>query len=514
MKIKIAIVDDELTSRNTIKSYLENDKLYEVVADFSDGKTAIEWLRANEVDILLCDMQMPEMNGVEMMRLIHVINEYLPVIVISGFDDFNYLRGSLINGAANYLLKHELTREKLLEALEQVRDKYRIVPEERNIQYRTGYCILDEKAFTAENIREMTDSEKIDFNYNHLTAIAIGPDYVIPDGVKPKEYKTDICKAIQDMLSQILGNEYKYLVHIKKNNHLILLISFYHVSSTLYIMNVIKNLTERLQRLAVRMLDITLTIAYSDAQMELESAIMQIDKLEAILGDKLYLGGNRIIPQLLNKEIRYHDGDIEENLWKQLEFELDHHTNESVNLLKDIFSKAEGQRVTHEKICEICDQCLSILSSKNYIKDEERTHILERIREYEFFEQFKITILELYSRKLYAEAKEANVYSPLINKVVKYIQANFTSDISLEKCAEYVDTSYTHLSREFKKETGMRFVEYLNQLRINKAKSLLIRNDVTMKDIVEQAGFRNYNYFFKVFKESQGITPSEFMAKK
>ena len=139
---------------------------------------------------------------------------------------------------------------------------------------------------------------------------------------------------------------------------------------------------------------------------------------------------------------------------------------------------------------------------------------MERIREYEFFEQFKITILELYSRKLYAEAKEANVYSPLINKVVKYIQANFTSDISLEKCAEYVDTSYTHLSREFKKETGMRFVEYLNQLRINKAKSLLIRNDVTMKDIVEQAGFRNYNYFFKVFKESQGITPSEFMAKK
>ena len=126
--IKVAIVDDELTSRNTIKKYLEHNQVYEVAADFPNGKSALEWLRKNSVDILLCDIQMPDMNGVELMRHVHIIYEYLPIVAISGFDDFNYVRGSLVNGAANYLLKHELTEKQLVEVLDQVREKYRIIP--------------------------------------------------------------------------------------------------------------------------------------------------------------------------------------------------------------------------------------------------------------------------------------------------------------------------------------------------------------------------------------------------
>lgn len=102
-KIKLMIVDDELISRNTIKKLLEDNGSYEVVADFSDGNAALDWLRGNDIDILLCDMQMPGMNGVELIRMIHVINEFLPVIAISAFDNFDYVRGSLVNGAANYL---------------------------------------------------------------------------------------------------------------------------------------------------------------------------------------------------------------------------------------------------------------------------------------------------------------------------------------------------------------------------------------------------------------------------
>ena len=101
-KIQLVLVDDELSSRNTIKKYLEENDIYEIIADFKNGKTALDWLRKNSVDILLCDMQMPEMNGVELMRNVHIINEYLPVIAISGFDDFNFVRGSLVNGCLLY----------------------------------------------------------------------------------------------------------------------------------------------------------------------------------------------------------------------------------------------------------------------------------------------------------------------------------------------------------------------------------------------------------------------------
>ena len=88
-RIRILIVDDELTSRNTIKKLLEGSEIYEVAGDFSNGKMALDWLRQNTADIMLCDMQMPGIDGVELMRSVHIINEYLPIIAIRGFDDFD-----------------------------------------------------------------------------------------------------------------------------------------------------------------------------------------------------------------------------------------------------------------------------------------------------------------------------------------------------------------------------------------------------------------------------------------
>lgn len=200
-KIKLALVDDEMTSRNAVKKILEGNDTYEVAADFQNGKTALDWLRKNSIDILLCDMQMPEMDGVELMRLVHIIDEYLPVIAISGFDDFNYVRGSLINGAANYLLKHEITQEKLLYVLDQVRERYRIIPAGREIRSQRGYCMYDRAEFREENLRKLCEEGKIHFHCHNVIPIAISPDYKFPEGVNIAEYKQDISKAVIDMLN-------------------------------------------------------------------------------------------------------------------------------------------------------------------------------------------------------------------------------------------------------------------------------------------------------------------------
>lgn len=219
-KIQLVLVDDELSSRNTIKKYLEENDIYEIIADFKNGKTALDWLRKNSVDILLCDMQMPEMNGVELMRNVHIINEYLPVIAISGFDDFNFVRGSLVNGAANYLLKHELTKEYLLHVLDQVREQYRIVPKGKKVYRKRGFCIREEISFQADYIRKLTEENKIEFCCSNVCCIAISPDYKIRKDIHPLEYKQDISKAVIDIISQILGENYPYIIYMTKEYHL------------------------------------------------------------------------------------------------------------------------------------------------------------------------------------------------------------------------------------------------------------------------------------------------------
>ena len=97
-----------------------------------------------------------------------------------------------------------------------------------------------------------------------------------------------------------------------------------------------------------------------------------------------------------------------------------------------------------------------------------------------------------------------------VTRSLSYIESHYRECISLESCAENVGISYTHLSRIFKKETTFSFSEYLNRLRVNKAKILLVENKLPIKKIVEETGFTNYNYFFKVFKDVEGITPVEY----
>ena len=514
-KIRLALVDDELTSRNMIKKYLEKNKEYEVAADFQSGKAALEWLRKNSVDILLCDMQMPEMDGVELMRSVHIIDEFLPIIAISGFDDFNYVRGSLINGAANYLLKHELTQKNLLYVLDQVREKYRIVPEGKEIRYQRGYCIYDKEAFQEAKIREMSERELIRFHCHNVVPLAVSPDYKFPAGVSIAEYKQDISKAVVDMLNQILGTQYEYIIYVSKKQQLFLLVSFSGETSTLFMLNTITNLANRLQRQILRMLDITVTVICGNVNRDLKQALEETEILETLLGDKLYLGGNRVTSIVVARHLEYSEEEVPKTLWSQLRFELENRMKSSMDTLAEILDGMEKNRLVYGKMMQTCKELAGLLREYGFAGEEEIGHALKCMKEYEEYEQFRIEILGMYQKYFYQTLQgAARRYSPQVEQAIAYIDRNYMDDISLEKCAEITGVSYTYLSRAFKKETGMRFVEFLNHQRVNRAKSLLMRNDTAVKKVAELSGFRNYNYFFKVFKEIEGVTPSEFLAKK
>lgn len=509
-KIKLAIIDDELISRNMIKKLIQDDEQYEIVADFADGKSAVEWLRCNEIDILLCDMQMPEMNGVDLLRIIHVIQEYLPVIVISGFDNFDYVRGSLVNGAANYLLKHELTRESLLQVLGQVREKYHIVPQERSVCRRTGYCIYDKEEFTREGIEKLIREQKVQFGGGNYAALAISPDYRFSERINPEEFRRDVCSTVTDILSQILGTEYPFIICRTKKFHLIVLLCFQEVKSTLYMMNIMKKLVTRLQKQIIRILDLTSTIAMGIVHTGLETVLQEAEEMDDILEDKLYLGGNRLISAPIMKKISYGAGEIPASLWKQIEFEREDRGMAELSTLNEFFDVMEQERMPQKKVAENTLELMRLLHFENTPEYEK---LLERVRGYEIFEMLREDVMDFMNREKVAAEKEYYRYSALVNQVIEFVGKNYQEDISLEICAAQLGSSYTHLSRAFKQETGVRFVEYLNRRRISRAKSLLIRGELPMKEVVEQSGFRNYNYFFKVFKELTGMKPGEFTAK-
>ena len=101
----------------------------------------------------------------------------------------------------------------------------------------------------------------------------------------------------------------------------------------------------------------------------------------------------------------------------------------------------------------------------------------------------------------------------VMHEIVAYVEDNYQNDIYLDFVADRFNLSPKYLSRAFKKYTNVRFVDYLNEIRISHAKELLNTTDETIMDIAKQVGFNSRNTFYRVFKNSQGVTPAEYRSK-
>lgn len=512
-KIQIIIIDDDVTARNTIKGYLSDHPLYEVVADFQEGRSALNWLQKNEVDILLCDMRMPNMDGLELIRLIHVRSPDLVVIAVSSFDDFCYTRGCLIEGAADYLLKHELSRESLQKVLDQVREKYRLHAGRTGMKNITGYCFTDKESFTKDTIEQMIKQEEILFDTRGLQAIVISPDYRNLTSGSYREARRDMCKAVCDMIAQILGDEYPFVYCITPHRHILLLISFLKENSTLFVLNSVTNFAARLRRTVMRLLDMTLTIAIGTPHLKLEDALLQTERLDEGMEAKFYLGGDRLYFYDQNPRQETRQAQVTRNSYRELSFALEQRDGETAQaVLREMCDSLKEQRAGRSSVHHWLDEVWELFVKQEVLTQEERRQRSDSLYAMELVDQIFLTLKELLAERLRSSVKQESG-SVAIQKVREYVEQNFFRDVSLQDCADYAGISYTHLSRIFKQETGKRFVEYLNAVRLSHAKRLLIRQDLTMKEIVDETGFRNYNYFFKVFRENEGMTPTEFVSK-
>lgn len=113
----------------------------------------------------------------------------------------------------------------------------------------------------------------------------------------------------------------------------------------------------------------------------------------------------------------------------------------------------------------------------------------------------------------FLSSKQSKFSNPYIQQVVEYITSHFTEDLTLSEAADFVHISVSYLSRLFKKEVGSSFTDFVNELRINRAKELLMNSDAKIYEIAQTVGFENTKYFSQVFKAYTGCSPKEFQTE-
>jgi YesN/AraC family two-component response regulator len=510
-KIMLIIVDDDFSSRNTIKNFLKTSNCYFLANDFSNAAMALEWLKDNRVDIVLCDMNMPNIDGIEFITQALRLCPDLHFLAISAYSDFRYLRECMVNSVDDYLLKHELTTEILINTLDKIKEKYSIEPSSF-FSVDTFHIIDQDIQFTGKNIRILIEEKAINFSADSVIPMVISPDYnneLFPDYTN---FCNNIVYAIRDLICNVLDNKYSYLIHMSSSFQFALLFSFPDKSNNSVTQNKIKSLSILIKDKALRLFNVTLTIGYYPTIMKVEDALSLLDCLKTIREIKLYMpkGNSFILGE--TKSIFFNTYTLPSYFKELLKnyFEL----NDFLALkefIHNIFLDLSEKYISQKKVIEICEKLYEIITAIFPQNNSQTGRTKINFMDYEFVGQFEKKIMDIINNSAAnISGEKLSSYSPAISRALAYIDGHYREQISLETCAGDVGMSYAHLSRIFKKEPALSFSEYLNHFRVSKAKILLAGKKMAIKQIVDETGFANYNYFFRVFKDVEGITPVEY----
>jgi YesN/AraC family two-component response regulator len=507
-KISLIIIDDDFSSRNTIKNYIRTSACYFVADDFSNARSALEWLKNYRTDIAICDMNMPDVDGIEFITLALRFCPDLRFLAISAYSDFRYLRECMVHSVEDYLLKHELTIELLINTLDKIREKYNMIP--GSVLSPGAFHIIEQDAqFTAEHIQNLADNKLINFNIETAIPVIISPDYNDDVFSNRMDFSNNVVFAIKDIISAALDNKYLYIMRMSASFQFALLFSFNEKVADAALQTKMRAIFQLLRDKVLRLLNVTLTIAYSPAPMKLNEAMDILSHAKSFRETKLYSQAGAL--SILGKSEILFSGKytlpayVKEQIKTILEIKDFPALKE---LIHNTYAEFSRNRISVKKVMEISEKL------HGYINSTPRTDAETKkidFSDFEFIGQFEKAVMNSIDNLDRNAAGEMNpVYSIPVIRALSYIENHYKEIISLESCAEAVGISYAHLSRIFKKETAFSFSEYLSRFRVNKAKMFLAEKKLPIKRIVDATGFTNYNYFFKVFKGVEGITPVEY----
>lgn len=529
--LKVFIADDDKIVRLGLKTIItENlkNEVCEIVGEASNGFDALEFLKKYTVDLLITDIKMPVMDGVELIK--EIVKEQLnvKVLVLSGYDEYQFVRETLKYGASDYILK-PIENRVLIDIIE------RLIVDINNEKRDIDNAKLLEKNIveSTQLIKEKYISEII-FNWNENTYIKArelqiketSRHYIAVaqiDGI----YRMKISEQFQATKLQNIkefctnySSEYLTVFAIQKNRHIIIMLNgTQDISKELY-KEYILIFFEQMINFIKDVLNISVTVGLSEEINSLDRAYMGYHQALLALERLFYLGTDKII-KYDPKECCYEIIE-EKNIYKKTEELIGAiqclDVASARKLSFSIFDLVEEGNISSHHFKEVIVRVLNQISSASLELREEiegykingcgivfyisELDTLKELRSY--FNEF----ISALTNKLKLTRAERS--QRVIEVAKDFILKNYSSNIGLNSVAEFVHLNPTYLSELFKLETGLNFIDFLVETRINAAKKLLMKSDLKVYEVGQKVGYEEPVSFNRAFKRVVGISPQEY----
>ena len=536
-KIKIFLVEDEIIIRNGIKNGIEWEKEgYEFVGEASDGELAYPMILKEKPDILITDIKIPFMDGLELSRLAKKELPNLKILILSGYDEFEYAKEAIRLGVTEYLLK-PVSASKLLESLRGVSRLIRQEKEEKELLKKYS-----------EEMRENTEHEKMKFfgqlisgNSSMSELIETGKRYGINLSAQTYEVilfkimnvagryvqSAEIIEACESLEEMVAKTPYVYCFQRGVDGWAFLLTAEDEGQielKTSRFVERIKSLMSRWNKLE-----------YFGG---IGRPVLRVRELRQSFADAYYAFSGRFVNtpnqilktyeiknahQLDNFEVRSF-GEMERTR-ETVEKFLNNGTQEEIDSFTKVYMNeipVENLKSTLMRQYIIMDIYIVIMSfcEKLGISDEGFNDEAEKFKKmiqkiYTSDEIRKYMSLMLARALELRDKASGRRYSDIMQAAKEQIEKTYMSeDISLNTVAGSVGMSPSYFSSVFSREMGKTFVEYLTGIRMDKAKELLMCSPMKTSEIGYEVGYKDPHYFSYIFKKTQGCSPKEYRARR
>lgn len=495
---KILIADDERIERNGIKSLLRREGFEMKIFEACNGREALELVREHKPDILLSDIKMPFMTGIELSEKVKEISENTVMIIFSGYSDFEFAREAMKNGVMDYVLKPidpAEFKKSLHNALERLDEQNRNKAMHQKNQDFLGEYFLQKYIHTGRKEVMADASGVIDIAWwqsvRRMILMETAKDFF--EGCK---------EDFQSLLSAELKFPFYYL-NLDPGRSLLLFDETVKVDFRVLAQHIHEYMLNAFRAKCYVAVSSPLTCGtqmpegFGELELLMENRFYRQD-LWVFLPDMNMEGKDNyeIVVQLLDKmeeDIRLRDIT---HLWEHFRKFAGHWENvgqlshiyvkfSCSNIIKELY---KGMRFSLEK----CNSTIEKLYQCSTIQE-----ILDILEEN----------IRVYEENVFANQSSARSD---VEKVKSYIYEHYAEELSVEILGGGVFLSPGYMSYIFKKETGEGLSHFIRVYRLEKAKELLQNTNMKIVQICKEVGFTNSSYFCKSFREYYGCSPERF----
>lgn len=536
--LRVFLVEDESIIRETLRDTVPWGQCgYNFVGEAGDGEMALPLIRQSRPDVLITDIRMPFMDGLALSKLVLQEFPQMKIIIISGYDDFEYAQQAIRIGVERYLLK-PITKNSLLSVLEEVRGKiegeraqqnYRLQFQREAQDYeqyarRKFFEQIVSGQLSLPQIYEQAEKMELDLMAQCYTIVLVS---AVPEQSRVTESYSEPSARIRDGL---VGHFLKYPEYILFRWNL----STYAVlvkGDADQIEGNVERCIRKIQQLYETYgPEISWYVAAGTPTKRLSTLPACFEEVSRLWAYRYILPEQHIFTM---QNVSFLTGTGSEHELSDLDVSK---LNPAV--VTGVLQSASSQEVSsfvEEYIHAVADAldsgpfCQYLMLSVRFTATQfvqnfqiSQKEFLSRLNCLDMVgHQVTVRDLQRYLTDVLLRAIElrdqatGNQYRGLLKEAVRYIDANYScEDISLNRVAREVNISANYLSAVFSQEMGTTFVEYLTARRMEKARELLRTSELRSGEIALAVGYKDPHYFSFLFKKTQGCTPRDYRAGK